>query len=428
MRRPPGSPMQAAILNSNTDSEASYNTAFEDKDKAGAVEDSTALTSGAGQLTCPACGHRPLKPSDYAESAGIVPAGGALANAVTQGGMDALEELRLLKDQVRSISDVTTAVAQGDFSQKVTIQATGEINTLKDTVNRMVDQLSLFAAEVTRVAVEVGTQGKFGGQVEVEGLQGRWKDVTDNVNVRRVFLFVLWLYGVAARVVSCPPMRRERGPEKGTWKNVRSMSCVMNAVANGDLSKTMEVDSSGEMLDLKVCTRPILHSATRYRRYAKGRGNMVTRLGDLKATINDIVGTDGRLGGRRVEGVQGTWRELTDNLNEMASNLTNYVRSIAEVTKAVALGDLTKIIEVDVSGEMLDLKCTINEMVARLWIISREVNRVALEVAGGKFGGQAEVEGLEGTWKDLTDNVNKMANLVEGRGFEEVRLSVPNFK
>ncbi|KAJ7692771.1 hypothetical protein B0H17DRAFT_533990 [Mycena rosella] len=275
-----------------------------------------------------------------------------------------------LTDQVRSIATVTTAVARGDLSQKVTIQAEGEINTLKDTVNRMVDQLSAFASEVTRVAVEVGTEGKLGGQARVEGVQGTWKDLTDNVNK------------MASNLTG----------------QVRSISLVTKAVANGDLGKTMEVDVSGEMLDLKETIN-----------------EMVMRLGKFASEVTRValdVGTEGKLGGQaRVDGVQGTWKDLTDNVNRMASNLTNQVRSISLVTTAVAYGDLSKSIDVDVRGEMLDLKVTINEMVARLGNFSREVTRVAVEVGTeGKLGGQAEVEGVQGTWKDLTDNVNKMAS------------------
>ncbi|KAF7290756.1 hypothetical protein MIND_01316400 [Mycena indigotica] len=275
-----------------------------------------------------------------------------------------------LTDQVRSIATVTTAVAEGDLTQKVTIQAAGEISTLKDTVNRMVDQLSAFASEVTRVALEVGTEGKLGGQAQVLGVLGTWKDLTDNVNK------------MASNLTG----------------QVRSISEVTKAVANGDLSKAMEVDVSGEMLDLKVTIN-----------------EMVERLGRFSREVTRValeVGTEGKLGGQaEVEGVQGTWKDLTDNVNKMASNLTLQVRSISEVTTAVAYGDLTKAIDVDVRGEMLDLKITINEMVNQLGHFSREVTRVALEVGTeGKLGGQAEVEGVQGTWKDLTDNVNKMAS------------------
>ncbi|KAF7305398.1 hypothetical protein HMN09_00792200 [Mycena chlorophos] len=275
-----------------------------------------------------------------------------------------------LTDQVRSIASVTTAVAQGDLSQKVTIEAEGEISTLKDTVNRMVDQLSAFASEVTRVALEVGTEGKLGGQAQVEGVLGTWKDLTDNVNK------------MASNLTG----------------QVRSISEVTKAVANGDLNMKMEVDVSGEMLDLKVTIN-----------------EMVNRLGRFSREVTRValeVGTEGKLGGQaKVEGVQGTWKDLTDNVNKMAFNLTNQVRAISKVTKAVAYGDLTKSIDVDVAGEMLDLKNTINEMVSQLGNFSREVTRVALEVGTeGKLGGQAEVDGVQGTWKDLTDNVNKMAS------------------
>ncbi|KAJ7279447.1 hypothetical protein C8J57DRAFT_1712509 [Mycena rebaudengoi] len=338
-----------------------------------------------------------------------------------------------LTDQVRSIATVTTAVARGDLSQKVTIQAEGEISTLKDTVNSMVDQLSAFASEVTRVALEVGTEGKLGGQAKVEGVQGTWKDLTDNVNK------------MASNLTG----------------QVRAISLVTKAVADGDLGKSMEVDVSGEMLDLKVrfffffllvwkgadcllgfvflcsvfysnnalystlaliddcspfsiSSSPLLYlAATRHRQVTINE--MVMRLGNFSREVTRValeVGTEGKLGGQaEVEGVQGTWKDLTDNVNRMASNLTNQVRSISLVTKAVAYGDLEKTIDVDVSGEMLDLKMTINEMVMRLGNFSREVTRVALEVGTeGKLGGQAEVEGVQGTWRDLTDNVNKMAS------------------
>ncbi|KAK7012603.1 hypothetical protein R3P38DRAFT_3209162 [Favolaschia claudopus] len=275
-----------------------------------------------------------------------------------------------LTEQVRSIATVTTAVARGDLTQKVTIQAEGEVRTLKNTVNRMVDQLSSFASEMTRVALEVGTQGKLGGQARVGDVQGTWKDLAANVNK------------MASNVTN----------------QVRSISEVTTAVANGDLSKEIDVDVRGEMLDLKVTINA-----------------MVARLGKFSREVTRValeVGTEGRLGGQAtVDGVQGTWRDLTDNVNRMASNLTNQVRSISEVTTAVAHGDLSKEIDVDVRGEMLDLKVTINAMVARLGKFSREVTRVALEVGTeGKLGGQAEVEGVQGTWKDLTDNVNRMAS------------------
>ncbi|KAF7329227.1 hypothetical protein MKEN_00183400 [Mycena kentingensis (nom. inval.)] len=275
-----------------------------------------------------------------------------------------------LTDQVRGIALVTTAVARGDLTQKVTIQAGGEINTLKDTVNQMVDQLSAFASEVTRVALEVGTYGELGGQAEVKGVMGTWKDLTDNVNK------------MASNLTG----------------QVRSISTVTKAVADGDLSKKMEVDVSGEMLELKLTIN-----------------EMVERLGRFSSEVTKLaldVGTYGELGGQaEVEGVQGTWKDLTNNVNKMASNLTLQVRSISKVTKAVAAGDLTNEVDVDVSGEMLDLKLTINDMVSQLSTFASEVTRVALEVGtDGQLGGQAKVEGVQGTWKDLTDNVNKMAS------------------
>ncbi|KAF7376833.1 hypothetical protein MSAN_00100800 [Mycena sanguinolenta] len=294
---------------------------------------------------------------------------------------------------------------------EVTIQAAGEINTLKDMVNRMVDQLSAFASEVTHVAVEVGTEGKLDGQVEVEGMQGMWKDLTDNVNAsRRAEL------GMDSQDVTLASTPQQMA--SNLTGQVRSISDVTKAVANGDLTKTMEVDVSGEMLYLKVTIN-----------------EMVTRLGNFSREVMRValeVGTEGKLGGQAgVEGVQGTWKDLTGNVNvhtapilqladidhlfvvqRMVSNPTNQVHSISEVTtavaqqgdrhrdvtKAVAHGDLRKKIDVDVGGEMLDLEVTINEMVARLGNFSREVTHVALEVGmQGKLGGQAEVEGVQGT-------------------------------
>ncbi|KAF7333366.1 hypothetical protein MVEN_02352200 [Mycena venus] len=275
-----------------------------------------------------------------------------------------------LTDQVRSISLVTKAVAYGDLGKKIEVGASGEMLDLKVTINEMVERLGNFSSEVTRVALEVGTYGKLGGQAEVEGVQGTWKDLTDNVNK------------MASNLTN----------------QVRSISLVTKAVAHGDLEKTIDVDVSGEMLDLKVTIN-----------------EMVARLGNFSREVTRValeVGTEGKLGGQaEVEGVQGTWKDLTDNVNKMASNLTNQVRSISDVTKAVAYGDLRKKIDVDVSGEMLDLKVTINEMVENLNNFSSEVTRVALEVGTeGRLGGQAKVEGAQGIWKDLTDNVNRMAS------------------
>ncbi|KAG0694624.1 hypothetical protein DFH29DRAFT_959340 [Suillus ampliporus] len=274
-----------------------------------------------------------------------------------------------LTDQVRSIAKVTTAVAKGDLTQKIEIQVEGEMSTLKGTVNSMVDQLSAFASEVTRVALEVGTQGMLGGQARVEGVQGTWADLTRNVNK------------MASNLTD----------------QVRSISEVTKAVALGDLSKVVNVDVQGEMLDLKMTVN-----------------SMVAQLSTLANEVTRVsleVGTEGILGGQAyVPDVQGMWKVLTDNVNLMAMNLTNQVRSIAEVTKAVAGGDLTKKIEVDVRGEILELKETVNGMTESLSLFADEVTRVAREVGTeGRLGGQARVTNVGGTWKDLTDNVNIMA-------------------
>ncbi|KAG2144423.1 HAMP TYPE histidine kinase [Suillus bovinus] len=274
-----------------------------------------------------------------------------------------------LTDQVRSIANVTTAVARGDLTQKIEIQVEGEMSTLKGTVNSMVDQLSAFASEVTRVALEVGTQGILGGQARVEGVQGTWADLTRNVNK------------MASNLTD----------------QVRSISEVTKAVALGDLSKVVNVDVQGEMLDLKMTVN-----------------SMVAQLSTLANEVTRVsleVGTEGILGGQAyVPDVQGMWKVLTDNVNLMAMNLTNQVRSIAEVTKAVAGGDLTKKIEVDVRGEIKELKETVNGMTESLSLFADEVTRVAREVGTeGRLGGQARVTNVGGTWKDLTDNVNVMA-------------------
>ena len=293
-----------------------------------------------------------------------------------------------LTAQVRNIAEVTTAVARGDLSKKITVDVKGEILELKDTINTMVDQLSSFASEVTRVAREVGTEGKLGGQANVPGVDGTWKDLTDNVN------------SMAANLTS----------------QVRNIAEVTTAVANGDLSKKITVDVSGEILQLKDTIN-----------------TMVDQLRSFASEVTRVareVGTEGRLGGQaNVPGANGTWRDLTDNVNFMASNLTAQVRNIAEVTTAVARGDLSKKITVDVKGEILELKNTINVMVDQLSSFASEVTRVAREVGTeGKLGGQAQVEGAAGTWKDLTDNVNSMAaNLTaQVRGIAGVVSAVAN--
>ncbi|MFB8789492.1 MAG: HAMP domain-containing protein [Potamolinea sp.] len=293
-----------------------------------------------------------------------------------------------LTSQVRNIAAVTTAVANGDLSKKITVDVKGEILELKNTVNTMVDQLNSFASEVTRVAREVGTEGKLGVQAEVRGVAGTWKDLTDNVNL------------MAGSLTA----------------QVRNIAEVTTAVANGDLSKKITVDVKGEILELKNTINI-----------------MVDQLGSFASEVTRVareVGTEGKLGVQAyVKGVAGTWKDLTDNVNLMAGNLTAQVRNIADVTKAVANGDLSKKITVDVKGEILELKDTINVMVDQLNSFASEVTRVAREVGTeGKLGGQAQVRGVAGTWKDLTDNVNSMAgNLTaQVRGIAKIVTAVAN--
>src|SRR5712692_3544710 len=274
-----------------------------------------------------------------------------------------------LTGQVRNIAEVTTAVATGDLSKKITVEVQGEILELKNTINTMVDQLNAFASEVTRVAREVGTEGKLGGQADAKGVAGTWKTLTDTA------------HSMAGNLTA----------------QVRNIAEVTTAVANGDLSKKITVDVKGEFLELK--------------------GTINTMVDQLRSFASEVtrvareVGTEGRLGGQaQVRGVGGTWQDLTDNVNFMAGNLTSQVRNIAEVTTAVANGDLSKKITVDVKGEILELKNTVNTMVDQLSSFAAEVTRVAREVGTeGKLGGQAYVLGVSGTWKDLTDNVNSMA-------------------
>jgi HAMP domain-containing protein/signal transduction histidine kinase/CheY-like chemotaxis protein len=293
-----------------------------------------------------------------------------------------------LTGQVRNIAEVTTAVARGDLSKKITVDVRGEILELKNTINTMVDQLSSFAAEVTRVAREVGTEGKLGGQADVRGVAGTWKDLTDSVNF------------MAGNLTG----------------QVRNIADVTTAVARGDLSKKITVDVKGEILALKNTIN-----------------TMVDQLSSFAAEVTRVareVGTEGRLGGQAdVRGVAGTWKDLTDSVNSMAGNLTGQVRNIAEVTTAVATGDLSKKITVDVRGEILQLKDTINTMVDQLRSFASEVTRVAREVGSeGKLGGQADVRGVAGTWKDLTDSVNFMAGNLTGqvRNIAEVTTAVAN--
>ena len=293
-----------------------------------------------------------------------------------------------LTAQVRNIADVTTAVAKGDLSRKITVDVKGEILELKNTINTMVDQLGSFASEVTRVAREVGTEGKLGGQADVKGVAGTWKDLTDSVN------------SMAGNLTG----------------QVRNIADVTTAVANGDLSKKITVDVKGEILELKNTIN-----------------TMVDQLRSFAAEVTRVareVGTEGKLGGQAdVKDVAGTWKDLTDSVNFMAGNLTGQVRNIADVTKAVASGDLSKKITVDVKGEILELKNTVNTMVDQLSSFAAEVTRVAREVGTeGKLGGQAQVKGVSGTWKDLTDNVNFMAGNLTGqvRGIAKVVTAVAN--
>src|SRR5437773_695893 len=385
-----------------------------------------------------------------------------------------------LTSQVRNIAAVTTDVASGDLSKKITVKVKGEILELKNTINTMVDQLSSFASEVTRVAREVGTEGKLGGQADVKGVAGTWKDLTDNVNLMASNLTVQLrdMSKVATAIASgdltqkitvdvrgeilqiknvintmvdqlssfaseVTRVAREVGTEgklgghaavqgvAGTWKDltdnvnlmagnltsqVRNIDAVIAAVAKGDLSKKITVDVRGEILVLKNTIN-----------------TMVDQLSSFAAEVTRVareVGTEGKLGGQAdVRGVAGTWKDLTDSVNFMASNLTTQVRNIAAVTTAVATGDLSKKITVDVKGEILELKNTVNTMVDQLSSFADEVTRVAHEVGmEGKLGGQAVVKGDSGTWKDLTDNVNFMAsNLTDQvRGIAKVVTAVAN--
>src|SRR5213593_2437082 len=291
-----------------------------------------------------------------------------------------------LTGQVRNIAEVTIAVANGDLSKKITVDVRGEILQLKEAINTMVDQLRSFASEVTRVAREVGTDGKLGGQAIVPGVAGTWKDLTDSVNAM------------------CGNLTDQ----------VRNIAHVTTAVARGDLSRKITVDVKGEILELK-----------------NTMNTMVDQLNAFASEVTRVareVGTDGKLGGQaQVPGVAGTWKDLTDNVNSMASNLTGQVRNIAEVATAIATGNLSRKITVNVSGEILLLKETINTMVDQLNAFAGEVTRVAREVGTeGRLGGQANVPGIAGTWKDLTDSVNSMAGNLTGqvRNIAEVTTAV----
>ena len=292
---------------------------------------------------------------------------------VTIDGVNAL-----IDDLVHPTSEtarVIGAVAQGDLSQTMALEVDdrpleGEFLRTAQTINKMVDQLSSFASEVTRVAREVGTEGKLGGQAKVKGVAGTWKDLTDSVNSMALNLTA----------------------------QVRNIADVTTAVAKGDLSKKITVDVKGEFLELKNTINTMVDQLRSF-------GSEVTR-------VAREVGTEGKLGGQaQVQGVSGTWKDLTDSVNFMASNLTSQVRNIADVTTAVARGDLSRKITVDVKGEILEVKNTVNTMVDQLSSFAAEVTRVAREVGTeGRLGGQAEVQGVAGTWKDLTDSVNSMAS------------------
>ncbi|MFI6505747.1 HAMP domain-containing protein [Nonomuraea typhae] len=293
-----------------------------------------------------------------------------------------------LTSQVRSIAIVATAVAQGNLSKKITVDAQGEILELKETMNTMVDQLDAFSDEVTRVAREVGTEGKLGGRAEVKGVSGVWKDLTDNVN----------------------------SMANNLTYQVRNIAQVTTAVANGDLTRKIDVDAQGEILELKSTMN-----------------TMVDQLSSFASEVTRVareVGTEGQLGGQaQVRGVSGVWKDLTENVNFMANNLTSQVRQIAAVSSAVAQGNLSKKITVDAQGEILQLKDTLNTMVDQLSSFADEVTRVAREVGTqGQLGGQARVQGVSGVWKDLTDNVNFMANNLtyQVRNIAEVTTAVAN--
>ena len=291
-----------------------------------------------------------------------------------------------LTNQVRNIAQVTTAVAQGDLGKKIDVDARGEILELKTTINTMVDQLSGFADEVTRVAREVGTEGNLGGQARVRGASGTWKDLTDNVNVMA----------------------------NNLTGQVRSIARVATAVASGDLTKKITVEAKGEVAALAETFNGMVDTLSAF-------ADEVTR-------VAGEVGTEGMLGGQaRVPGVAGTWKELTDRVNVMADNLTSQVRNIAQVTTAVANGDLTRRIDVDARGEILELKTTLNTMVDRLSAFASEVTRVAREVGTeGKLGGQATVEDVSGTWQRLTESVNQLASnlTTQVRAIAEVATAV----
>ncbi|KAL9601795.1 MAG: hypothetical protein Q9219_002285 [cf. Caloplaca sp. 3 TL-2023] len=287
-----------------------------------------------------------------------------------------------LTNQVRDIATVTTAVAKGDLTQKVQAECKGEIFQLKSTINSMVDQLKIFAQEVTKIARAVGTDGELGGQATVHDVEGTWRDLTENVNVMAMNLTT----------------------------QVREIASVTTAVARGDLSRKVTAEVKGEILDLKVTIN-----------------SMVDRLNNFAFEVSKVareVGTDGTLGGQaQVDNVEGKWAELTENVNTMALNLTQQVRGISDVTQAIAQGDLSQKIEVNAQGEVLKLKVTINDMVDQLDAFARELKRVARDVGvEGKMGGKANVENVSGRWKEITEDVNTMADnlTAQVRAFGEI--------
>ncbi|HEX9040850.1 MAG TPA: HAMP domain-containing protein [Trebonia sp.] len=285
------------------------------------------------------------------------------------------ERPRLDRAALEQLLAGLTAVRGGDFSTRLALTGDPLVDEIAAVFNRMADQLDQFTSEVTRVAREVGTEGKLGGQANVPGVSGTWKDLTESVNAMAGNL---------------------------TWQ-VRNIAQVATAVAKGDLTQKIDVDAQGEILQLKTTLNTMVDQLSSF-------ADEVTR-------VAREVGTQGNLGGQAVvHGVSGTWKDLTDNVNSMANNLTGQVRNIAQVTTAVAQGDLTKKIDVDAQGEILELKTTINTMVDQLSAFAAEVTRVAREVGReGKLGGQAEVEGVSGTWKRLTENVNELAGTLTGQ-------------
>src|SRR4029078_6271804 len=293
-----------------------------------------------------------------------------------------------LISQVCKIAKETIAVAKGALSQKITVDAKGEILELKNTINTMVDQLNSFAAEVTRVAKEVGTDGKLGGEAEVKGVSGTWKDLTDNVNF------------MASNLT----------------KQVRGIVKVVTAVAIGDLNQKFVLEAKGEVAALAET----INSMT----------DTLRTFADQVTTVAREVGIEGKLGAQaKVPGVSGTWKDLTDNVNFMASNLTKQVRGIVKVVRAVADGDLSQKFVLEAKGEVAALAETINNMTDTLRTFADQVSTVAREVGiEGMLGAQARVPGVSGTWKDLTDNVTFMAsNLTKQvRGIVKVVTAVAN--